>query len=141
MLPPGAAGNVVTSNGSAAFPSYQPSSGGSTGDLPLATLVSGPVTETAVQGFEYPVDVSGGAVVLNLATMAVGQLVRVTVVNGDLGTHSLTINPPAGVVFTQPPPNVMTTGPSIVLNQSGQDGTTSLIFKNYGVSGIYNIRT
>jgi hypothetical protein len=140
VLPPGPASDVVTSNGSGAFISYQPSSSGSTGDLPLATLVAGPVTETANPGFEYPVDVSGGNVVLNIATMAVGQLVRITVVNGDLGTHSLTINAPGGVVFTQPPPNVTTTGSSIILNQSEQDGT-SLVFKNYGVSGTYNIRS
>lgn len=101
--------------------------------------VTGPATVNAVAGAEYGCDVSAGAVIVNLpAGLALGALgVIVGHIAGSLGSNNLTVNGPAGVNIPQLVPNQGTVGPSIVLNQDGQAGS-SFSYRNKGVANVYS---
>lgn len=101
--------------------------------------VAGPQTVAGVLNTQYNVDVTGGAVVINLPTLAASQGVKVKHVNGSLTAHSLTVNSPGGgVLLDQPVPNNGTRAASYVLNSDADYGT-GLTWWNYSVTNVYSV--
>lgn len=95
-------------------------------------LATGPATIAAVAGNLYIVDLSGGAVVLNLPALAVNASVGVQHVKGTPSSaNSLTINAPAGVQLQELPPNNGSSAASFVF-QSATDFGVGLTFTNFG---------
>lgn len=105
--------------------------------------VTGPATISATANTQYNVDVSGGAVVINLPTLTGSQGVKVKHVNGSLTANALTVNAPAGgTTLDQPVPYNGTRTTSFVLNSDAEYGT-GLTWWNYGVlvggNSVYSV--
>lgn len=103
------------------------------------TSLTGPTTVTAVANTVYYVDVSAGAVIVNLPTLAATNGVEVAYVNGDLGAHSLTVNAPGGVLLSAPPPGGAPVA-SVVFGTTLPPGTAfSYVWVNAGAPSVYSL--
>jgi hypothetical protein len=118
-------------------PAGAPGTGG--GLSPL--YIAGPQTFTANAGYLYVIDLTLGAVVMNVAALALASASNsgtgfILVHQAPTSLLTLTVNPPAGVQFAPPPPNNTTTVSSLVFN-TAEDAGASLDIDNFGTSGVY----
>jgi hypothetical protein len=101
----------------------------------------GPITVAGAALIEYACDVRLGAIVINLPTIPLNEVVQLLWVAGSLSANSITVNAPSGVQLVLPTGLGFsgTTAASIVFNNDAM-APFAFGFWNYGVSGIYNIK-